>query len=139
MLLLKRFLNRSLTEKNGKFGIINMNWTHLTDISQLDEIVKNSHNNLQLIFKHSTRCSISAAAFDRLQRKWQGNEILNVEPLYLDLIKYRDVSNEIVSRFGVAHQSPQAILIKDGKAIYDNSHFGIDYEEIKQIAGSVLT
>lgn len=116
-----------------------MTWKNLTDIHHLDEISSASFQKPQLIFKHSTRCSISAAALDRLQRKWKDEEMQNVEPHYLDLIRYRDVSGEIMMRFGVAHQSPQAILIKDGKAIYDDSHFGIDYEEIRQVAGSVLT
>jgi bacillithiol system protein YtxJ len=62
---------------------------------------------------------------------WDGN----VDAYFLDLLEYRDISNEITSRFGVYHQSPQLILIKEGKAIYDVSHSGIDAVELK---GKVL-
>ena len=81
-----------------------------------------------VIFKHSTRCSISSMAFDRLRRAWKEGE--NVKPYYLDLIQYRDISNQIAERFGIMHQSPQVILLKDGKAIYDNSHMGISYQDL---------
>jgi bacillithiol system protein YtxJ len=54
-----------------------------------------------------------------------------VTPYFLDLIAYRDVSNEIMNRFGVQHQSPQLILIKDGKAIYSATHSDIDAGVLK--------
>ena len=58
----------------------------------------------------------------------------NIAAYYLDLIAYRDISNAIVQEFGVFHESPQVILIKDGKAIYDSSHMSISAEAIKQQA-----
>jgi bacillithiol system protein YtxJ len=54
-----------------------------------------------------------------------------VTPYFLDLIVHREISNEIANRFGVTHQSPQLIVIKDGKAIYNASHSDIDAEELK--------
>ena len=53
-----------------------------------------------------------------------------VTPYFLDLIAHRDISNEIANRFGVTHQSPQLILIKEGKAVYNVSHSDIDAEEL---------
>ena len=54
-----------------------------------------------------------------------------VTPYFLDLIAHRDISNDIASRFGVMHQSPQLLLIKGGKSIYDVSHSDIDAEALK--------
>lgn len=113
-----------------------MQWLPLTDISQLHVLIKNSNEQSAqgltvLIFKHSTRCSISSMALNRLESKWQNNE--NVKTYFLDLLKFRDVSNEIARVFNVEHQSPQVLIIKNGKCVYHNSHNGISYHEIEQV------
>lgn len=110
------------------FGTNNMNWNELTSLEQLEAIVNESMQQPVVIFKHSTRCSISSMALDRLERSWDNGE--DLKPYYLDLIQYRDVSNQIVDKFGVMHQSPQVIILKDGQVIYDNSHMGISYQAI---------
>lgn len=115
-----------------------MNWNELTSIEDLEKIEGTSFDKPVMIFKHSTRCSISSASLDRVQRKWENttDDILDV--YFLDLISYRDISNAVAVKFGVDHQSPQVLIIKDGKAVFDASHFGIDYEEIKKVAQSEL-
>lgn len=108
-----------------------MIWQKLTDIAQLEQLTEESRDVAVGIFKHSTRCSISATALDRLERKWpkaQGTEALKM--YYLDLIAHRDISNTIAEKYGVRHESPQFILLKNGKAVYHESHYGIDLEEI---------
>lgn len=98
----------------------------LSDIRQLDEIVENSHTLKKgvLIFKHSTRCSISGMAYNRFTRNW--NENSEEFPVYyLDLLRYREISDEISRRFGVKHESPQVLLIKNGVCVYHESHNGI--------------
>ncbi|WP_333876934.1 bacillithiol system redox-active protein YtxJ [Flavobacterium sp.] len=101
-----------------------MAWRALTDLGQLNEIVNESTEKLVVIFKHSTRCSISRMALGQFEQEF--NLEGKVVPYYLDLLEHRDISNEIAYRFGVYHQSPQLIVIKDGKAIYDRSHESID-------------
>jgi bacillithiol system protein YtxJ len=108
-----------------------MNWIPLENLEQLEKIQQNPK---ALIFKHSTRCSISATALDRLQRQWNDTEMQQVEAYYLDLIKYRDISNKIAEIFGVEHQSPQALFIVNGHCVYHDSHYGIDYQEIKNLS-----
>jgi bacillithiol system protein YtxJ len=105
-----------------------MNWNELTSLDQLETVISDSNEQPVVIFKHSTRCSISSMALDRLQRAWDNGE--NVKPYFLDLIQYRNISNQIAEKFGVMHQSPQVIIIKDGQAIYDNSHMGISFQAI---------
>ena len=57
-----------------------------------------------------------------------------VKKYFLDLISHRDVSTAIAQKFDVEHESPQVILIKNGKAVYSASHFEIDYGSIKAAA-----
>jgi bacillithiol system protein YtxJ len=108
----------------------NVNWTELTDLEQLTEIVAISNVKPIVIFKHSTRCSISRMALKQFEREYDLNE--TVDAYFLDLIAHRDVSNEIASRFNVYHESPQLILIKNGKAVYDVSHSDIDAMALKE-------
>lgn len=106
-----------------------MNWISLTDMAQLDSIKKNSFDTPQVIFKHSTRCSISSMALNRLERE---EAPANTDFYYLDLIKYRDISNAIADQFNVYHESPQILVIKNGECIYDESHQGINMNEITE-------
>lgn len=108
-----------------------MLWHKLTDIGQLQEIQelsKEQRVSAVLLFKHSTRCSISSMALNRLETKWSDNE--QIPAYYLDLLNHRDISNEIANLYSVEHASPQVLVIKDGKCIYHNSHNGINALEI---------
>jgi len=108
----------------------NIGWKELNNLEQLEEIKKLSSEKPVVIFKHSSRCSISSMALGRLERSWDGVDHKNTEIYFLDLIQYRNISTAVAETFDVFHQSPQIIVIKDGKAIYDESHMGISYEEI---------
>lgn len=105
-----------------------INWNELTDLAQLDEIIAVSNEKPVAIFKHSTRCSVSRMALKQFENEFNSSD--KITPYFLDLIAHRDISNEIATRFGVYHQSPQLILIKNGKAIYNVSHSDIDAEEL---------
>lgn len=107
-----------------------MNWTKLSDLQQLEDLVKSSADQPVLIFKHSTRCSISATALDRLERSWKKEEVKGAQPYYLDLLEFRHLSGAIGEKFDVEHQSPQALVIKNGTCVYHASHFDIRYPEL---------
>ena len=107
----------------------NINWIPLTNLGQLNEIMMLSEVNPVLIFKHSTRCSVSRMALKQFENEFDLAD--TVDAYFLDLLEYRNISNEIASRFEVEHQSPQLILIKEGKAIYNVSHSAIDTFELK--------
>jgi len=107
-----------------------MNWIELKSLVQLEELEHSSKEHPVLIFKHSSQCSTSWMAWDRLQRNHTSGEMENVKKYFLDLLSYREISNAIARKFEVEHESPQAILIKNGKAIYSASHFEIDYKRI---------
>ena len=105
-----------------------INWNELTDLGQLNEIIFTSNEKPVVIFKHSTRCSVSRMALKQFENEFDSLD--KVTPYFLDLIAHRDISNEIANRFGVTHQSPQLLLIKDGIAVYNVSHSAIDAEEL---------
>ena len=107
-----------------------MNWIALNTEEQLQEINKLSKDGFVLIFKHSTRCPTSAMALNRLERNWEDE--LAISPYYLDLVSYRSISNKIALDYNVVHQSPQVLIIKNGKSIFDTSHLSISVDEIKE-------
>lgn len=118
------------TNNNESTESSKINWNPLTTLQQLDEIATASSEKPVVIFKHSTRCSISRMALKQFENEFDLHQ--QVKPYFLDLIQYREVSNEIANRFDVIHQSPQILLIKEGKSVYDVSHDGIDAEILKQ-------
>ena len=104
-----------------------MNWHPINSLEQLEHIKSASYITPQVIFKHSTTCSISRMALDRFERAATPEK---VDFHYLDLLNYKAISNEIASFFQVHHESPQVILIKNGECIYDESHYGIMMDEL---------
>jgi bacillithiol system protein YtxJ len=106
-------------------------WKRLETTEQLDEIVERSHDKPVAIFKHSNRCGVSAFARERLETEWR-NDHGEVEFYFLNLIPNREVSNEIARRFGVLHQSPQILLIRDGESVYDASHHRVTAKNLQK-------
>ena len=103
-----------------------MTWIQLTSADQLDDIKQKP--GYSLIFKHSTRCSISMMAKRRFELDW--DNLPEEMPLYfLDLIQYRDLSAQVAQLFQIHHESPQLLLIKDGECILDQSHGEISVED----------
>ena len=106
-------------------------WKHLDRIEQLNEIAENSTQKTTVIFKHSTTCGISQHAMHKLVSNWDLEDD-QLDFYYLDLLRYRPVSNEVANHFGVIHQSPQILVIKDGKSVYDISHNAISVATLKE-------
>lgn len=110
-----------------------MEWLFLDSEKQIPEIIELSfreHISAIAIFKHSTRCSISSMAKNRLERTWYLSPE-NLPIYYLDLLSNRSVSNQIAEQFSVTHASPQLLLIKNGKCFYNASHQAISVEDVK--------
>ena len=106
-----------------------MKWIPLITSDQLDTISQKSNNTPQVIFKHSTRCSISSMALNRLERESAPDQ---ADFYFLDLIQNRALSNEVAEKFEVHHESPQILLIKNRACVYDESHQGISMQEIAE-------
>lgn len=87
-----------------------MKWNTINTENDLDKALDSSNNQPVLIFKHSTRCSISSATLDRIERNWKGDISEKVNPYFLNLIEHRNLSNKVAEVSGVSHESPQALL-----------------------------
>lgn len=104
-------------------------WNIIDSLESFENALNKSFVSDVLIFKHSTTCSISHLAKMRLEDNW---DIENVSSYYLDLKRYRIISDTISEKLNVHHESPQVLLIRRGQCIYDASHFDISVEEVKE-------
>ncbi len=105
-------------------------WQSLSNIDQLNEIERRSMTKTQLIFKHSTRCGISRMVMNQFVEQFDLED--QVDLYYLDLLSYRDVSNEAGYKFQVIHQSPQLLVIKNGVTVAHASHGSINDIDLKR-------
>lgn len=107
-------------------------WIFLTSVDQLEEIERKSFKKPQIIFKHSTRCSISSISMNKFVKNYNIAQ-QDADLYYLDLLNYREVSNEVGYKFQIQHQSPQVIVVKGGAAVYDASHYAIQTHKILEV------
>ena len=104
----------------------------IVDLQQdrdLEDLLDKSKTDPVLIFKHSTQCPISAQAYEEFVDFAEGIRELNCGAVLV--IENRKLSNAIASRFGVRHESPQALLIKDGRVIWHASHWSITTDSLR--------
>lgn len=111
-----------------------MNWNKLSALEQLDDLDKLSNDKPVLIFKHSTRCGVSLRMLSTFEKNWKESDTDQISAWHLDLLNHRDISNAIAQRYGVEHESPQILLIKNGKCVHDASHHFIDMDEVRKLA-----
>jgi bacillithiol system protein YtxJ len=119
-----------MNTENSEVKASNLNWIPFTSIDQMEEIKALSANETILIFKHSTRCGISRMVLKQFENSFkEGFKDLKV--YYIDLLNYREVSNEVGYAFQVQHQSPQLLVIKNGVAVNHASHYEITNLDLK--------
>ena len=126
--LLNKIFGGSTEQKEEKV----LPWIFLTSESQLEEIIKKSFEKTQVVFKHSTRCSISSVSMNKFVKNYNVPKE-DADLYYLDLLNYRSVSDEVGYKFQVIHQSPQVLVIKNGEAVYDASHYSIQTDKILEL------
>lgn len=104
-------------------------WIHLESLEQLEEIVEKSKDRAQVIYKHSTTCGISGMTLRMFNDSYEMDTECDL--YFLTIQSHRDISNAVASKFGVRHESPQLLIIKDGKIIFNTSHGAISEVNIK--------
>lgn len=105
-------------------------WQHIQSELFLNQIIfEESKNNPVLLFKHSNRCSVSFFAKKMFEQNW--NSEIPVKLYLIDVVVERPISNKIEELLKVVHESPQVLLLKDGKCIYHSSHNSIDAKTIE--------
>lgn len=115
--LLNKLFGRANEEKEEKI----LPWIPLSVLSQLDDIEQKSRTKTQVIFKHSTRCGISRMVMNQFVDAYNFTE-KDIDLYYLDLLNYREISNEIATKFQVMHESPQLLVIKNEVVVTQDSH-----------------
>ncbi|WP_347174320.1 bacillithiol system redox-active protein YtxJ [Polaribacter uvawellassae] len=122
MSLFRNIFKSNTTEE--KVNTSNIRWIPLTTVSQIAEIQALSKKETVLIFKHSTRCIISKMVIKQFEKSFD-NSTSNLKVYYLDLLNYRNVSDEVGYAFQVIHQSPQLLVIQNDVAVAHASHYDI--------------
>lgn len=113
-----------------------LSWNTLDNPAQLAQLIERSHQVAIGIFKHSTRCGTSHQVKEYLENGWDFDNS-DIEMYYLDLLQYRPISNQIAEQLNVMHQSPQLIVLKNGKVIYASSHLAISTQKLAEALSAV--
>ena len=119
---------------NRSANLVSMNWKHLTSIDDLNAAIVTSENKTVVLFKHSTRCSISRMALKMFEADWD-ESLEEVDAHFLDLLEHRDISAAIAEKLGVSHQSPQMIVLQAGRSVHHENHSSIDAADVKKLVG----
>jgi bacillithiol system protein YtxJ len=101
----------------------------LTSLEDWENTVAASQEASIIVFKHSTRCSVSRMALKLTERHWDLPS--DVQAYLLDLLNHRDVSNAIAADLGVEHASPQLLCIRNSKCVFSANHGNIDPVDVK--------
>jgi bacillithiol system protein YtxJ len=120
-----------LFSRNKKSSTNQLDWIEVNSIDELNQAIASTEEKPGLFFKHSTRCSISSMALRRFESKWEKTD--NCTLYFINLIAHGDVSHALSEKANITHQSPQAILLQNEKAIYDASHNGISAGDVQQL------
>jgi len=96
----------------------------VTEMQQLEELFKLSQEKPVVIFKHSTTCPISAAAYQQMERMPSEVSLIVVQ-------RSRELSRTVEERTGIRHESPQAIILREGRAAWHASHWNITAEAVE--------
>ena len=103
----------------------------LNRIEELDDLLRQSTNRPVLLFKHSYSCGISAEALDELVDHLNSDPAAATHYAMVTVQTHRDVSNAVTSRLGVRHETPQALLVQDGRVVWAASHFRVTAKAVK--------
>lgn len=120
------FLGQIFGKKEAEDQTVKL-WKNITSVKDLDDAIAESYHRKVLIFKHSTRCFISKTVLRNFENEMKDSDH-NYAYYFLDLLTHRDISNHIAERFGVEHQSPQLIVLQDGKVVHHASHQSISLD-----------
>src|SRR3954465_5610968 len=104
----------------------------LVDVQSLDAAIAESRERPVLLFKHSRYCGVSCEALDELQSHIDARGDDDAAYKVITVQTHRSVSDAVVERFGLRHETPQAILVRDGRVVRNASHFRITATQLDQ-------
>lgn len=101
----------------------------LTSNAEWEAVVERSYETPVLIFKHSSACGVSGRALRQIAQLTEDED----PPVYRVTVQQeRALSDAIAAELGIRHETPQAILLKDGTPVFDASHFSVTAETIRE-------
>lgn len=103
----------------------------INSIAALKDVIQQSDKQPVLFFKHSNTCGISQRAFGEFERYLDSPESLAVRNYVIVVQTAREVSNELARLTAIQHESPQAILVHGGKAVWNDSHMALKTDRLK--------
>ena len=112
--------------------------TTLRAAHELEQVLNDSHDRLVLLFKHSYTCGVSAEALDELRAHIDESSPEHVKYAIVTVQTHREISNTIAQRLGVRHETPQAILVRGGRAVWAASHFRVSAAELQKAVASAI-
>jgi bacillithiol system protein YtxJ len=128
--MMKWEILRMLHSKNSE--IPDTLW-RLTSPAEVDEVLEKSREIPVLVFKHSTRCPVSAKACRNFLAFLDGRDGQgSLLPALINVVENRGISLDFSEKTGVAHKSPQAVLLVDGKAVWHDSHWNITGDKLEK-------
>ena len=104
----------------------------LRDLESLDAAIAESGDRPVLLFKHSRHCGVSCEALDELHSHIEGRTGTATAYKMITVQTHRPLSDAVAQRLGIRHEPPQAILLRDGKAVWTASHFRITANQLDQ-------
>jgi len=110
-----------------------MNWKYLESLSDWEQAKETSNHQPVLVFKHSTRCGVSRFVLKNVEGDMSTLEGKNIACYFLDLLAHRDISAAIAHDTGIEHQSPQMIVLKNRKPVFNASHYEIDLNTVARL------
>ena len=128
-----KFLKNLFQTESEKEPAIQINWVDLRSMDQVDVLQDTSFHHPQVIFKHSTNCGISSLV-RRSFEKDPNHPTTGITYYILDLIAFRNISNTIAENYGVRHESPQVLVVKEGRVVAHASHHSIDSIDLREFA-----
>jgi len=128
---LMELFNKILGSKVKEEKETNVNWIPFNSLEQIKTIKELSKSETILVFKHSTRCSISSMVIKRFENLFDSS-MNNIKVYYLDLLNFRAISDEVGYSFQVQHQSPQLLIIRNEVAVLNVSHYDITTVNIQK-------
>jgi bacillithiol system protein YtxJ len=108
-----------------------MNWINADSTEKLDEIKELSNSEKVLILKFSTGCGVNYAVRNLLEREWTDGE-MRMKTYIVDVLASKELSGKIANDYAVEHESPQVLIIKNGKPVFTASHGRVLYSEIRK-------
>ncbi|MCQ0110813.1 bacillithiol system redox-active protein YtxJ [Zhouia amylolytica] len=108
----------------------NVSWNSLVHINEIENLVEESYKMPIAVFKHSTRCGISRMVLNSFEKQY-GLKKEDAQLYFLDLLRFRDISDALANRFHIRHESPQLLVIKEGQIVHHASHGSINASAIE--------